>query len=179
MNRDPLDVQADLPLPQPGEAGAMFKLGMRRLAGGVAAIAMTGSDGRRLGAAATAVCSLSAEPPALVVCLNLEGSIGRVLRPGRAFSVNLLGERHAELARVFGGMTGAASHARFEHGEWRASDGNLPVLADALVSFECVVADESIFFATHLVAIGVVTRVTLGSAGAALCYREGAFQSVA
>ena len=155
-----------------------FKHGMRRLVGGVAAIAVLDDNGVRLGAAASAVCSLSATPPALIVCLNLQGSVGRVLRPGRAFSVNVLGERHVELARVFGGMTNTPSSARFAHGAWVDGAQGTPVLSDALVTFECVVARESVTYATHMIAIGNVVGVTLGESGAALSYREGAFLSV-
>jgi flavin reductase (DIM6/NTAB) family NADH-FMN oxidoreductase RutF len=156
-----------------------FKRGMRRLAGGVTAIAVVDDNGNRLGAAATAVCSLSVAPPALIVCLNLEGSVGRALRPGCAFSVNVLGERHEELARVFGGMTGTPSSARFEHGSWLEGAHGVPILSDALVTFECVAAHQSVSYATHLIVIGEVGAVTLGEPGAALSYREGAFRTVA
>ncbi|MFD0387696.1 flavin reductase [Tistrella bauzanensis] len=44
-------------------APAMFRAGLRRLAGGVTIIA-TGSHGARAGLTATAVMSLTAEPPA-------------------------------------------------------------------------------------------------------------------
>ena len=50
-------------------SGEDFRLAMRRLAGGVSIISGAGPDGP-LGVTATAVTSLTAEPPNIVCCLN-------------------------------------------------------------------------------------------------------------
>ena len=46
-----------------------FKQAMRHLAGGVTIIA-TEHEGCRTGMAATAVCSVSADPPTILICIN-------------------------------------------------------------------------------------------------------------
>src|ERR1700719_4682148 len=46
-----------------------FRLAMRRLAGGVSIISGAGPDGP-LGVTATAVTSLTADPPSILCCLN-------------------------------------------------------------------------------------------------------------
>ena len=56
-------------LEDPTISGEDFKLAMRRLAGGVSIISGAGPDGP-LGVTATAVTSLTAEPPSVLCCLN-------------------------------------------------------------------------------------------------------------
>ena len=76
--------------------------GMRRLAAGVT-IVTTGVSPHRFGLTATAVTSVSADPPTLLACINRDSdSFGPIIRNGR-FAVNLLGPGHQELAGRFGG----------------------------------------------------------------------------
>lgn len=151
-----------------------FRAGMRRLAAGVCVVAARNGEGIPLGVTATALCSLTIEPPALLVCVNLSSPLAQWLTTGAGFSVNLLGHDHERLARVFGGMAGVPREARFDHGEWREGAGGAPHLADALANFQCSVA-RTTDYGTHRVVIGAVDAVSLGEAAAALVYRDGAF----
>lgn len=74
--------------PQPVDAD-QFRLGMRTLAAAVTLITSTGS-GHRHGMTATAVCSVSAEPPTLLVCLNKATATHGAVAKSGAFCVNLL-----------------------------------------------------------------------------------------
>ena len=152
----------------------VFRAGMRRLAAGVCVVAARNAQGIPFGVTATALCSLTIEPPALLVCVNLSSPLAQWLTTGARFSVNLLGHEHESLARVFGGMAGVPREARFEHGEWREGTGGAPHLADALANFQCSVA-RTTDYGTHRVVIGAVDAVSLGEAGAGLVYRDGTF----
>lgn len=66
-----------------------FRLAMRRLATTVS-IVTTSSEGRPFGMTATAVTSLSTEPPSLLFCVNRNTSIFPRLGPGVGACVNLL-----------------------------------------------------------------------------------------
>lgn len=169
------------PSPQPvsssGVSSDAFRLGMRCLAGAVTILAARQSDGSAVGLAATAVCSLSAEPAALLACVNRSTSLGRVMAPGIAFSVNVLGAQHEGLARAFGGMLGLEQAARFALGQWQPSGAGAPVLADALVSFSCRVS-QLIGHASHLIVVGEVERVALADGASiqpSLVYHHGGF----
>lgn len=165
----------------PGISSDAFRAGMRHLAGAVTVLAASGADGAPVGIAATAVCSLSAEPAALLACVNRDTSLGRVIAPGMAFSVNVLAARHEQLARAFGGMLGLDQPARFALGRWSRPDGHAPVLDDALVSFSCR-ASQLIEHASHLVVIGTVERVAPADDAAfqpSLVYHHGNFGSLA
>src|SRR5688572_16586525 len=77
-----------------------FKGAMRRLASGIALIT-TAHQGRRYGMAATAVSSLSLDPPALTIAVNRGASMYEPLVARGEFCVNLLRDCHAELCQSF------------------------------------------------------------------------------
>ncbi|WP_460106841.1 flavin reductase family protein [Streptomyces sp. YKOK-J1] len=137
-----------------------FRLGMSRLAGGVSVIATgTAADpaGRR-GMTATAVCSLCAEPPSLVVCLNhAAGTRERLVHNG-VFSVNVLAGDDLDVARTFAGLHGTFGAERFSSGDWSPGTLGVPVLGSALASFECRVA-ESVEHGTHALLIGHIESI--------------------
>jgi flavin reductase len=152
--------------------------GMRQLASGVSVVT-AGVDGDRNGMTASAVCSLSVEPPSLVACLSrTAGTCSRLAESG-TFCVNVLGRHHEDLASVFAGRTTLVGEERFAVGVWREGTLAVPVLADALVAFECEVATIH-DHATHCIVVGVVHDVHLALDGLRpLVYHDRAFYSVA
>src|SRR4051812_9237673 len=89
----------------PRAAGATpFKQGMRALAGAVTVVSIQGHEGTVSGLTATAVCSLSAEPPSLIVCVNRSASIAPALKLDAEFSLNVLAEDQIDIAQAFGGQ---------------------------------------------------------------------------
>lgn len=153
----------------------LFRAGMRRLAGGVTIITSLDAEGRRCGITATAVCSLSTEPPSLIACVNRSTSIAAVVEQRGVFAVNVLAEDQRGVAETFAGRTGHAREDRFAVGEWIDDGTGAPVLADASVSFDCKLA-EIHEFGTHMILIGQVvsTRCADGETPP-LIYGDGAF----
>ena len=155
-------------------AGAdAFKRAMRLLPASVTVVA-TGTAPHRAGLTATAVCSLSAEPPQILACLNAGSATARRIREAGAFSVNILDASHHLLASHFAGAGGTSGEQRFVHGTWDEGPGGMPILRDAVVSLECRLA-ETVPSATHLILIGRVLDVRCAEAGASLIYRDGRF----
>ena len=148
-----------------------FKAAMRRLVSTVTIV--TNRDprtGQRSGMTATAVTSLSADPPALLVCVNRSASMHPSLAIGSRFCVNILGEPHEELARSFGGQTEPGF--RFEAGQW--SGDEVPFLADAVATVFCQV-DQLIDYATHSIVIGRVGAARVNGTHRPLVYGNGKF----
>ncbi len=154
---------------------AAFRAGMARLGG--ACTIITGShEGERAGLTATAVCSVSAEPPRLLVCLNRSvRAHGIIARSGR-LGVNVLDAQHEDLARRFAGMVpGVVGDDRFLTGDWIDSPQGVPVLRDALASFECRVIEETLS-GTHSIFLCEVTGVTTpATSPSALVYFNRSF----
>ncbi|MBV9077373.1 MAG: flavin reductase family protein [Methylobacteriaceae bacterium] len=164
--------------PSPGAADLLaFRRGMRALAGAVTVLATRLGD-ERWGLTATAICSLSAEPPRLLACINQRGASFAAFRESRLLSVNVLAENQFAVAERFAGLDGSAED-RFAAGVWRdgAVEG-LPVLADAAATFECRVP-ELIDAGTHAILIGDILTVRSAPEARPLLYCDGRFTGVA
>src|ERR1700742_3894701 len=111
-----------------------FRLAMRRLAGGVSIISGAGPDGP-LGVTATAVTSLTADPPSILCCLNRSLELETAVKDTGKFGVNMLRADHHDLAKRFAGMHGVRGSAKFEQGNWRILPSDVPALFDSLVTF--------------------------------------------
>ena len=106
---------------------------------GVAVVTTLDVDGTPRGLTTTAVSSVSAEPPLLLVCVDLTSRTLPALRAGGRLVVNFLREGRSELARVFA----SKAEDKFEQVEWRATESGMPVLeADALAWAEYVTVHE-------------------------------------
>jgi flavin reductase (DIM6/NTAB) family NADH-FMN oxidoreductase RutF len=160
--------------PQPVEAG-QFKAGMRTLAGAVNVIT-TAHAGHRYGMTATAVCSATAEPPTVLVCINkLAATHGAVAKAG-AFCVNVLRAEDWEISTTFSGAQ--SGEARFKSGNWTRLATGSPVLIDSLVSFDCRVV-KKVSHGTHTIFLGQVEQMLFGQKGKPLLYSEGQYAKLA
>ena len=153
-----------------------FREGMARLGAAVNVITTAGAAGRT-GFTATAVCSVSDQPPTLLVCLNRRSRGTPVLRENGVFCVNTLGADSETIADMFAGRTGAQGEERFQIGDWMTLATGSPVLRSAAVAFDCRVIDVKTV-ATHNVFFAVVEDVHLGESCAALVYHERCYKKV-
>src|ERR1700739_3592960 len=117
-----------------------FRLAMRRLAGGGRILSGAGPV-CPLGVTATAVTSLTAEPPSILCCLNRSLELEAAVKATGRFGVNMLRADHHDLAKRFAGMHGVRGSAKFEQGNWTILPSDVPALFDSLVTFVCRVAD--------------------------------------
>ncbi len=153
---------------------AAFKKGMRHLAASVTLVT-TRHQGLRGGLTATAVCSVSAEPPQLQVCVNKTASAHDTIGEAGFFCVNVLSPGHRKIAERFAGMDGVEGDERFnDMGEWSALSTGAPVLKGCPVSFDCRLVTR-LSAGTHTIYIGEIVDLTLDPAAPALLYADGAF----
>jgi flavin-dependent trigonelline monooxygenase, reductase component len=126
---------------------------------GVAIVTTLDPDGTPRGLTTTAVSSVSAEPPLLLVCVDRMSRTLPALRAGR-FAVNFLREGRSELARLFA----TKRDDKFDHVAWRPSASGMPILeADALAWAECVTVQE-LTPGDHFVLLGQIEE-GMGAAG--------------
>ena len=153
--------------------GHDFKAGMRRLAAGVCVIT-TVDEGRLLGCTATAVTSVSAEPPTLLVCLNQASRThAAVIRAG-FFGVSVLSAGDEQMARDFAGMNAVPD--RFWDDGWTTLHSGVPVLSNRAAAFDCRVSTATAV-ASHTVIFGEVVSARQ-QAGSLLVYAGGRFIQV-
>jgi flavin reductase (DIM6/NTAB) family NADH-FMN oxidoreductase RutF len=155
--------------------GQQFRLGMRTLAGAVNIITSMHA-GHRYGMTATAVCSATAEPPTVLVCINRLAVTHDAVAKAKAFCVNVLRAEDWELSTTFsGGQTG---EGRFRHGNWTRLSTGSPALVDALVCFDCRVV-KKLAHGTHTIFLGEVDQILVGNKGKPLLYSEGQYAKLA
>ncbi len=167
---------ATVPINQPTVAPDEFRARMRHLAGAVTVIA-TGAIDQRFGLTATAVCSLSDDPPTLLACVNRSASAHDVIQKNRSFSINLLASDQAAVAGYFAGRSGLKGEARFTGATWQTLTTGAPILEHALAAFDCEVTQEHVF-ATHTIFIGRVVASASRDAGDPLIYLRGVFRQL-
>lgn len=164
-------------MPFPDMTDAAFKAGMRQLVGGVTAIT-TAHDGRLAGLTATAVCSVSAEPPRLLACVNCKGETYEMIGASRVFSVNILAREHEDLAKRFAGMLPLDTGDKFAGADWESAATGAPLLTDALAAFDCRVS-MIMDTGSHGVVIGDIQHVRVRDGGSPLLYSAGEFTTTA
>jgi flavin reductase len=152
-----------------------FRLGMRNLAGAVSLVTSSHA-GHRYGMTATAVCSVSAEPPTLLVCINRNANTHGAIGKARMFCVNVLRAEDRALSRLFSGAK--KGEARFRGTQWTRLATGAPVLLGALAAFDCRVA-KRVVYGTHTIFVGEVERVMLGRKGKPLLYVDGQYAKLA
>ena len=140
------------------ELADQFKAGMRRLASGVSLIT-SGEGDLRVGLIATAVNSVSADPPTLLICVNQNASAHDVILRNRKFCVNILPADCVDIAGQF--SSSSRREERFSSGEWGALRTGAPVLASALVAFDCEVT-QSMQYHSHTIFFGRIVDVQIG-----------------
>lgn len=153
-----------------------FKQGMRMLSGGVT-IVTTRHAGQCSGLTATAVCSLSAEPPRLLSCINRGGMTYGMISQSRRFCVNVLTADQADLAACFAGMLKTGAEDRFNYGEWTQAVTGSPVLETALAAFDCTVS-SIMDTGSHAIIIGDISDIRVVPGGEPLLYMDGKFSTL-
>ena len=157
-------------------AAAPFREAMSRYGAAVHVITTDGQSGKG-GFTATAVCSVSDDPPTLLVCVNRKSQGGQILANNGVFCVNTLGADDKELSNLFAGRTGVPTAGRFATGTWETLSTGAPALATAIVACDCRVVEINAV-GSHNVIFGVVEAVKLGPAVPALVYHGRSYKTV-
>lgn len=149
---------------------------MRELASTVS-IVTAGQGNQRRGLTVTSLCSLSVEPPSLVVCVNKASEGHRAILQSGSFCVNVASAEHRIISDCFAGRTQQHGLERFADGDWTVLVTGSPVLADAIAVLDCDVIDR-LDHSTHTLFVGGVRAVRSDSNRSALVYRAGDYHVV-
>jgi flavin reductase (DIM6/NTAB) family NADH-FMN oxidoreductase RutF len=153
------------------ELPASFKRAMRRFPSAVSVI--TSADQRRShGMTATAVTSLSLDPPSLIACISRSTLLHDIMLMGRHFCVNVLRRDQAELSTAFSGAM--APEARFGLGAWLTSADGMSYLTDAQVNIFCRQV-AAVPYGTHTIFIGQAEAVNIHDPIEPLIYQDATY----
>lgn len=150
--------------------GERFRAVMRRFPTAVTVVT-TVLDGQPKGFTATAVSSVSVDPPQVLVCVNRQGRTHPLIARAGRFCVNLLTVEQEDLARVFASRAEDDPFAAVPH---RPADTGSPIIEGALAYLDCTLAEEYTA-GTHTIFVGEV--VDCGAQeGSPLGYFDGAYR---
>jgi flavin reductase (DIM6/NTAB) family NADH-FMN oxidoreductase RutF len=140
---------------------------MSRAATGVTVVTSDGEIGR-FGQTVSAMSSVSADPPMLLICINQKSPICAAIRRHGVFAVNVLRADQRRLAEVFAGRPRRGAPYDFSVARWDTDVTGSPVLAGAVARFDCTV-EAAHQAGTHVIFVGNVVSASAG-AGAPLVY---------
>jgi flavin reductase len=156
----------------PVELRAAFIEAMSRAATGVTIVTTDVPNGR-FGQTVSAMCSVSADPPSLLVCIKTTSVIVNAIRQRRAFGVNLLRADQRRVADTFAGRRSWGEPYDFEIATWDSLETGVPLLVGAVGRFDCRL-DTVLEVGSHSVLFGDVAAAD-SAAGTPLLYARRSY----
>jgi flavin reductase len=146
---------------------------MARLGAAVNVVTTDGPAGRH-GFTASAVCSVTDDPPTLLVCVNRSNDSYAPTIDNGVVCVNTLTHEQQDLSPIFAGMTQHSASERFANGSWRKLQTGAPILENATVSFDCRITSHA-DVGSHRVLFCTVEAIQLGTTQEVLIYYGRAY----
>lgn len=127
-----------------------FRGVMRQLAGCVTVIS-TEDNGELYGFTATAVCSVCAEPPTILIAVNKTARTHPHIDHKGAYAINILADGQKHIAEHFAGK----GDNQFQTVEYTLGTQGVPLITGAAAHLECEI-DQKIAIGTHTLFVGHV-----------------------
>ena len=145
-----------------------FRAVLGRFPSGVTVVTTSGQDGSNQGMTVSAFCSVSLEPPLVLICIEKTASVHRALMASRGFIVNILSANQEQIARRFS----IIDIDRFEGVGYSKSATGYAVLDDVLGVIECTTFARQ-EAGDHTIIVGNVDSASARSGSPLLYYRGG------
>ena len=153
-----------------------YREAMSRFAGAVSIVTTDGEAGLR-GVTASAVMSVSDNPPTLAICLNRNREENRFFERNRVLALNTLCFDQVALAQAFAGVGDLSMVERFATGEWTTLRTGAPVLREARMALDCVVVDVRSIHTHYMIMAEVIARSQFRDSPA-LVYVDRSYRSL-
>lgn len=153
-----------------------FRSAMAKLAAAVNVVTTDGPRGRT-GITVSAVCSVTDDPPTVLVCVNKSSYAHNIFAANQRVCVNVLSADDEPLAMHFAGTTGVPMEERFAWNVWDHDSAGVPVLRRSAVSLVGRIVAES-SRGSHSVWFVEVDRVLGGDDADGLVYFQRRFHRV-
>jgi flavin reductase (DIM6/NTAB) family NADH-FMN oxidoreductase RutF len=155
-----------------GIGSAEFRHAVGHFATGVTIVTSVGPAGEPVGTTANAVCSLSLDPPLILVCFDRSSLTLAAIRSHGAFAINVLAAPQQHLSANFARRGVAAVWEGVRH---RPGPTGSPRLADVLATLECTV-EYQVPGGDHEILVGRVRHAeTAGTDAEPLLYWRGGY----
>lgn len=149
-----------------------FRQALGRFASGVT-IVTTAYNNELSGLTVSAFCSVSLDPPYILICVDKQSTANRTIKGAGAFAVNMLQEGQDALSNHFARRT----PDKFSGIDYRLGQMGLPLLEGTLGYLECSVA-QTVDAGDHYVYIGQVEHSDVVADAKPLVYFGGGYQRI-
>jgi flavin reductase (DIM6/NTAB) family NADH-FMN oxidoreductase RutF len=150
-----------------------FRAALGRFASGVTVITVETADGGVHGMTANAFCSVSLQPPLVLVCIDHLAETYLRVRERGEFGVSVLKEDQEALSEFFADPERNPDAAYRLGIRYRKLKSSTPILEDALANLDCRVTDAHAA-GDHTIFVGEVREIILGE-GSPLLYFRGRY----
>ena len=154
----------------------LFKQAMARLGASVNLITTDGPTGMH-GLTASAVCSVTAEPPTVLVCVNRSSQANARIKENGVVGISILADRHQAMSNMFGDNTVGVEERFAQPDQWTRLGTGAPLLADASAALDCRVS-EIAEVGTHTVFFCEVEAILLHEDCETLIYFNRAYHGL-
>lgn len=152
----------------------LFRDVVGRLAAGVTVVTTRDAAGNPRGLTATAVCSVSLEPPLVLVCAGRDSHTCEAIRASGRYALNFLSSDARHLSDRFA----SAGEGKFEGVDWSEGPHGTPLLDGCLGWVECDV-ERTLDAGDHTIVLGRVTAVSLETTdGEPLVHFRGRYRTL-
>jgi flavin reductase (DIM6/NTAB) family NADH-FMN oxidoreductase RutF len=145
-----------------------FRSVLGRFPSGVTVVTTKAADASDSGMTVSAFCSVSLEPPLVLICIEKSASAYQALTSSTGFVVNILSAGQEQIARRFA----IVDIDRFEGVGYSRSQNGFAVLDDALGLIECTTVAQH-DAGDHTVIVGEVEAARAETGTPLLYYRGG------
>lgn len=129
-----------------------FRAAMSSMASSVSVVTARRGD-EMVGRTVTAVLSLSANPPSVLVSIDIVSRLADLIAKTGGFSMAVLAEDQSDIADAFAGKV--PHETRFDLGKWSRWPSGHPLLTGAVTAIDCEVIG-SIETGTHVLFAGAI-----------------------
>lgn len=144
---------------------------------GVAVVTSLDERERPCGLTISAFCSVSRQPPLVLVCVDEDSNTLGAIRHSGKFTVNFLSEGRERLARAFATKEGD----KFSGFAWRPTEalpGGGPILHEDTVAHLACLVEREIEAGDHWVFIGRVIEADVEEEGRSLLFHRRGFSAI-
>jgi len=149
-----------------------FRSALSQFASGVTVVTTRDAHGKKHGITVSAFCSVSLEPPMVLICIEKSTGSHYAFGESGAFVVNILASSQSDVSEHFASRV----DEKFGDVEHTLNEDGVPVLTDAIATLRCTLR-HSLDGGDHSIFVGLVETVEV-KGGSPLIYFDRGYHEL-
>ena len=149
-----------------------FRSALSQFASGVTVVTTRDAHGKKHGITVSAFCSVSLEPPMVLICIEKSTGSQYAFGESGAFVVNILASSQSDVSEHFASRV----DEKFGDVEHTLNEDGVPVLTDAIATLRCTLR-HSLDGGDHSIFVGLVESVEV-KGGSPLIYFDRGYHEL-